>query len=132
MHRGPLLNPPPSLPLNTCNNQTKHTITPGKHLNFDVELVTLTSAANLDSVVFGAGCFWGPQLAFDRVPGAGFVFGGGLSFLYRGEVRAGAVCSIHTSNQTRTLNTAPTTKPKTKNQLAQASSPPRWATRRAA
>ncbi|GBF97405.1 peptide methionine sulfoxide reductase [Raphidocelis subcapitata] len=41
----------------------------GKHLTFDVELMALTPAARLSTVVFGAGCFWGPQLLFDRVPG---------------------------------------------------------------
>lgn len=41
----------------------------GKHLTFDVELMALTPAARLQTVVFGAGCFWGPQLLFDRVPG---------------------------------------------------------------
>ncbi|KAI8475726.1 MAG: peptide methionine sulfoxide reductase MsrA [Monoraphidium minutum] len=41
----------------------------GKHLTFDVELMSLTPASRLETVVFGAGCFWGPQLAFERVPG---------------------------------------------------------------
>lgn len=41
----------------------------GKHLTFDVELVALTPSSRLKTVVFGAGCFWGPQLLFDRVVG---------------------------------------------------------------
>lgn len=41
----------------------------GKHLTFDVELMALTPAAKLKTAVFGAGCFWGPQLMFDRIPG---------------------------------------------------------------
>eukprot|EP00878_Enallax_costatus_P007623 GHUV01007982.1.p1 GENE.GHUV01007982.1~~GHUV01007982.1.p1 ORF type:complete len:281 (+),score=55.70 GHUV01007982.1:209-1051(+) len=41
----------------------------GKHLTFDVTLLTLTPADSLQKVAFGAGCFWGPELAFMRVPG---------------------------------------------------------------
>lgn len=41
----------------------------GKHLTFDVTLVDLTTADSLQKVTFGAGCFWGPELAFQRVPG---------------------------------------------------------------
>ena len=42
----------------------------GKHLTFDVELLTLTAQDSLQKATFGAGCFWGPELAFQRVPGA--------------------------------------------------------------
>lgn len=31
----------------------------------------LTQAAKLQNATFGAGCFWGPELAFQRVPGEG-------------------------------------------------------------
>lgn len=41
----------------------------GKHLTFDVELVKLVPGARLQTVMFGAGCFWGVELAFQRVPG---------------------------------------------------------------
>ncbi|WIA35526.1 hypothetical protein OEZ86_003952 [Tetradesmus obliquus] len=41
----------------------------GKHLTFDVELLTLTAQDSLQKATFGAGCFWGPELAFQRVPG---------------------------------------------------------------
>lgn len=41
----------------------------GKHLTFDVELLSLCPGSRLRSVVFGAGCFWGPQLMFERVVG---------------------------------------------------------------
>lgn len=41
----------------------------GKHLTFDVTLVSLTPADSLQRATFGAGCFWGPELAFQRVPG---------------------------------------------------------------
>jgi hypothetical protein len=36
---------------------------------FDVELLTLTAQDSLQKATFGAGCFWGPELAFQRVPG---------------------------------------------------------------
>jgi hypothetical protein len=41
----------------------------GKHLTFDVELLTLTAQDSLQKATFGAGCFWGPELAFQRVAG---------------------------------------------------------------
>jgi peptide-methionine (S)-S-oxide reductase len=41
----------------------------GKALNFDVELVKLYKMDQLEKATFGAGCFWGPELAFQRVPG---------------------------------------------------------------
>ncbi len=41
----------------------------GKHLNFDVELVKHCPAERMEKVAFGAGCFWGPELAFQRTPG---------------------------------------------------------------
>jgi len=47
-----------------CNHELA-----GKHLTFDVTLVSLSQAAKLQTITFGAGCFWGPQLAFQRVPG---------------------------------------------------------------
>jgi len=54
----------------TQPQQQIQTQTAGKHLTFDVELMQLTPASKAQTVVFGAGCFWGPQLAFDRVVGA--------------------------------------------------------------
>ena len=77
---------------------------PGKHLTFDVELMELTPAARLQTVVFGAGCFWGPQLLFDRVVGALLALGMGGCPAGRGasackawgrQARATA-CSWHT------------------------------------
>lgn len=41
----------------------------GQSLTFDVELVKLQKAGELEQATFGAGCFWGPQLLFQRVPG---------------------------------------------------------------
>lgn len=41
----------------------------GQPLTFAVELVGLTKAENLAKATFGAGCFWGPELKFQRVPG---------------------------------------------------------------
>ncbi|GLC44806.1 hypothetical protein PLESTF_001097900 [Pleodorina starrii] len=41
----------------------------GKALTFDVELVKLVPSERLHRATFGAGCFWGPELAFQRVPG---------------------------------------------------------------
>eukprot|EP00882_Tetradesmus_deserticola_P020516 GHRQ01022165.1.p1 GENE.GHRQ01022165.1~~GHRQ01022165.1.p1 ORF type:complete len:283 (+),score=139.55 GHRQ01022165.1:360-1208(+) len=41
----------------------------GRHLTFEVELLTLTAQDSLQKATFGAGCFWGPELAFQRVPG---------------------------------------------------------------
>jgi hypothetical protein len=52
--------------------------TPGKYLTFDVELMSLIQAAGAQTIVFGAGCFWGPQLLFDRVPGASRIQGLGV------------------------------------------------------
>jgi hypothetical protein len=57
------------------------TQTAGKHLNFEVTLETLTQSSKLQKVVFGAGCFWGPELAFMRVPGEAGA-GGALSFTH--------------------------------------------------
>jgi len=50
------------------------------HLTFDVELLSLEQGApqtavavetnpNLDKITFAGGCFWGPELAFQRVEG---------------------------------------------------------------
>lgn len=41
----------------------------GKELTFDVEVTRIIPAARLQKATFGAGCFWGPELAFQRVPG---------------------------------------------------------------
>jgi peptide-methionine (S)-S-oxide reductase len=41
----------------------------GKALTFDVELVKLAKAANMQTATFGAGCFWSVELAFQRLPG---------------------------------------------------------------
>ncbi|BDA41206.1 probable peptide methionine sulfoxide reductase at C-terminar half [Coccomyxa sp. Obi] len=41
----------------------------GKALTFEVELVKLTKASHLQKATFGAGCFWGPELMFQRIPG---------------------------------------------------------------
>lgn len=41
----------------------------GQILNFDVELMALTKGDNLQTATFAAGCFWGPELAFQRIPG---------------------------------------------------------------
>ncbi|GIL92602.1 hypothetical protein Vretimale_14021 [Volvox reticuliferus] len=41
----------------------------GKALTFDVELVRLVPSERLQRATFAAGCFWGPELAFQRVPG---------------------------------------------------------------
>eukprot|EP00197_Chlamydomonas_leiostraca_P010506 CAMPEP_0202865264 /NCGR_PEP_ID=MMETSP1391-20130828/5494_1 /ASSEMBLY_ACC=CAM_ASM_000867 /TAXON_ID=1034604 /ORGANISM="Chlamydomonas leiostraca, Strain SAG 11-49" /LENGTH=314 /DNA_ID=CAMNT_0049545085 /DNA_START=114 /DNA_END=1058 /DNA_ORIENTATION=+ len=41
----------------------------GKSLTFDVELMALTPAERLGKATFGMGCFWGPELVFQRVPG---------------------------------------------------------------
>jgi hypothetical protein len=49
----------------------------GKHLNFDVEMVKHCPAERMQKVAFGAGCFWGPELAFMRSPGRWRWVGGG-------------------------------------------------------
>ncbi|PNH10940.1 Peptide methionine sulfoxide reductase [Tetrabaena socialis] len=41
----------------------------GKALTFDVELMKLVPSERMARATFGAGCFWGPELAFMRVPG---------------------------------------------------------------
>ncbi|CAL5227054.1 g9953 [Coccomyxa viridis] len=41
----------------------------GKALTFEVELLKLTKAYHLHKATFGGGCFWGPELLFQRVPG---------------------------------------------------------------
>lgn len=41
----------------------------GKPLTFDVQLMSLWPADRLQTAAFGAGCFWGVELAFQRVPG---------------------------------------------------------------
>jgi peptide-methionine (S)-S-oxide reductase len=41
----------------------------GKELTFDVEVTRIIPASRLQKATFGAGCFWGPELAFQRVPG---------------------------------------------------------------
>jgi peptide-methionine (S)-S-oxide reductase len=41
----------------------------GQTLNFEVELMALTKGDSLQTATFAAGCFWGPELAFQRVPG---------------------------------------------------------------
>lgn len=41
----------------------------GKSLEFEVELIKLVPAAQLQKATFGAGCFWSVELAFQRVPG---------------------------------------------------------------
>ena len=47
-----------------CNHQFA-----GVDVDLTVEVVAHCPASRLQSVVFGLGCFWSPQLKFDRVPG---------------------------------------------------------------
>jgi len=41
----------------------------GKDLTFEVELVSSVPKSAMETVTFGAGCFWGVELAFQRIPG---------------------------------------------------------------
>lgn len=41
----------------------------GKHLNFDVELMKVVPQAKMKKALFGAGCFWSVELAYQRQPG---------------------------------------------------------------
>lgn len=41
----------------------------GKELTFELELLSLTKAGSAQKATFGMGCFWGPELRFQRVPG---------------------------------------------------------------
>ncbi|KAG2444334.1 hypothetical protein HXX76_001090 [Chlamydomonas incerta] len=41
----------------------------GQALTFDVEVMKLVPSERLQKATFAAGCFWGPELAFQRVPG---------------------------------------------------------------
>ena len=41
----------------------------GLDVTLDVELLAHTPAGRLRRATFGCGCFWGPELAFQRVPG---------------------------------------------------------------
>ncbi|CAG9464171.1 unnamed protein product [Pedinophyceae sp. YPF-701] len=41
----------------------------GKDLTFDVELVKHVPSERMETATFGAGCFWGVELAYQRVPG---------------------------------------------------------------
>jgi len=41
----------------------------GQHLTFDVELMALCPSERMRTAVFAMGCFWGPQLRFQRMPG---------------------------------------------------------------
>ena len=41
----------------------------GLDVDISLEIVAHTPASRLETVVFGMGCFWSPQLKFDRLPG---------------------------------------------------------------
>jgi len=41
----------------------------GKALTFELELVSVVPKDKIETATFGAGCFWGVELAFQRVPG---------------------------------------------------------------
>lgn len=41
----------------------------GKPLTFEVQVLKATNPQKLQKATFGMGCFWGPELRFQRVPG---------------------------------------------------------------
>lgn len=41
----------------------------GQPIDVEVEILEHTAAADVQTATFGLGCFWGPELAFQRVPG---------------------------------------------------------------
>lgn len=64
----------------------------GKALTFEVELVKHTRGVNMKSAAFGAGCFWGVELTFQRVPGV-IITEVGYSQGFSPEVTYEEVCS---------------------------------------